>query len=102
MATVRRFIVACLLFAVVSGLLTFAHGSERESGREQAVATTSQPDQSSTCAVAPVCAPFTLVSEFEEGAFRPAISSAALQAYSRSWSRSPHLADEGPPPRLTA
>lgn len=102
MATVRRFIVACLLLVVVSGLFTFAHGSEPESGREQAFAAASQLDHNSTCAVAPVCAPFTLASEFEEGAFRPAASSAALEAYSRSWSRSPHLADDGPPPRSTA
>lgn len=102
MATARRIIAACLLFAVVSGLLTLAHGFDREGGGERAFATASQLDHSSTCAVAPVCAPFTLASEFEEGAFRPAISTAALEAYSRSWSRSPHLADEGPPPRLSA
>ena len=99
MATVRRFIAICLLFALALDLFTLAHGFEREGGGERVSATASQPDHSSTCAAVPICAPFTLASEFEEGAFRPAISSAALAAYSRSWFRSPHLADEGPPPR---
>lgn len=99
MATVRRFIASCLLFALGLGLFTLAHGFEREGGGDRAFAIASQLDHSSTCAAEPICAPFTLAAEVEEGAFRPAISSAALAAYSRSWFRSPHLADEGPPPR---
>lgn len=102
MATARRVIAACLLFAVMSGLFTLLHGFEREDGGVQAFATASQLDHGSTCAVLPVCAPFTLGSEFEGGAFSPTISSAVLEANPRSWSRSPHLADEGPPPRSTA
>lgn len=102
MATARRVIAACLLLAVMSGLFVLAHGLEREVGGEQAIATAPQLEHSSTCAVLSVCAPFILASELEEGAFRPAVLSVELWVSPRSWSRSPYLADDGPPPRTKA